>query len=200
MPTILIATANRGKAKEIQEIFKNSGFELKFLFDFADELNILENAKTFEGNALIKAIIAGNHFKMLTLADDSGLEVDALDGRPGVYSSRYSGTGQDEDNRVKILEELKGVPLEKRTASYTTVVAIYNPSDNFVETVSASWSGKIASAAKGDNHRFGYAPIFLSAAFNYTKTNAECELSELVKYNSRGQAFRQAIEILKKID
>ncbi|MFA6513902.1 MAG: RdgB/HAM1 family non-canonical purine NTP pyrophosphatase [Patescibacteria group bacterium] len=199
--TILIATANHGKAEEIKTIFKDSGFELKFLFDFPEELKnlkLVENAKSFEGNALIKAIISGDVFNMITLADDSGLCVDALDGRPGVYSARYSETGTDRDNYLKVLAEMKNVPFGQRDCHYHCAVAIYNPKTKFVDTVLGIWDGKIAIEPRGDKS-FGYAPIFLAKDFNYEKTNAEFDPENLIAINHRGKAFKQALKILKTI-
>jgi len=198
---ILIATNNRGKAEEIKKIFAGSNYEIKFLFDFPDEVgdfDVLENAKSFEGNALIKAIIFGERLNMLTLADDSGLCVDALDGRPGIYSARYAEKGNDKANYEKLLTELKDIPLDKRNAHYHCSVAIYNPLNKFVETVEGLWEGRISLVPKGDKS-FGYAPIFLPADFNYEKTNAELDHEDLISINHRGQAFRKALEILQKM-
>lgn len=197
MKEILIATSNRGKAKEITEIFKNSGFTLHFLYEHP-ELNSLvinENAKSFEGNALIKALIVGKAAGMITLADDSGLCVDYLDGAPGIMSARYSKEGTDAANNDKLLKELTGVPSDKRSCHYQCSVAIYNPRNNFVETAVGIWDGRVAEAPKG-NKSFGYAPIFLSADSDYTKTNAESESEELISINHRGKAFRMALKIL----
>ena len=197
--TILIATANRGKIEEIKKIFANSGFSLKFLSDFPKEaasLNILENAKSFEGNALIKAMIAGQALGLITLADDSGLCIEALGGRPGVFSARYAGTGNDKDNYLKALAELKNVPPENRGCHYNCTVAIYDPKTNFVETVTGIWEGRIANEPRGEKS-FGYAPIFLAKEFGYQKTNAEMDPEELIDINHRGKAFRLAIAALK---
>lgn len=195
---VLVATANRGKAEEIRRIFAGTNFEVKFLFDFPDEVgdfDVLENAKSFEGNALIKAIIFGERLNILTLADDSGLCVDVLDGRPGVYSARYAKKGDDKANYEKLLLELKDVPADKRSAHYHCSVAIYNPYDKFVETVEGRWEGRIAFEPYGDKS-FGYAPIFLPADFSYEKTAAEFNHEELIDINHRGRAFRRAIEVL----
>ncbi len=197
MKDILIATLNRGKAEEIREIFKNTSYNLKFLFEFNENIEINENAKSFEGNALIKAILVGDKFGILTLADDSGLSIDALDGRPGVKSARYSGTGDDKNNYEKVLAEMKNIPFEKRTGRYTCAVAIYDPKTKFIETVFGNWDGHIALEPRGTKS-FGYAPIFLAEDFSYIKTNAECDPSETIGINHRGKAFRQAIEILDK--
>lgn len=197
MKDILIATYNRGKAKEIEEIFQGSDFNPRFLFEFDEVLEIIEDADTFTGNAQLKARIAGDHFGLLSLGDDSGLEVEALDGQPGVYSARYAGTGNDRDNISKLLNELEGVPLEERNARYVCAVAIYDPRTKVMETVFGAWEGKIALKPCGDKS-FGYAPIFLAADFDYQSTNAEHDPKELMAINHRGQAFRRAIEFLQK--
>ncbi len=195
---ILIATNNKGKAEEIKKIFKDTNFTVKFLFDFPDQLknlNIVENAKSFEGNALIKAIVAGDILNMITLADDSGLCIDALDGRPGVLSARYSDLGTDEGNYLKVLEEMKEVPFDKRDCRYVCTVAIYDPRTKFVDTVTGTWEAKVALQPKGEKS-FGYAPIILAKDFNCQKTNAEFAPEELININHRGKAFRKAIQVL----
>jgi len=197
---ILIATENKGKANEIREIFKNTNFDVKFLSDFKDkilDLKIQENAKSFEGNALIKAIIVGDILQMVTLADDSGLCIEALDDKPGVYSARYSEEKTDVANYMKVLSEMTGVPMEKRDCYYDCSVAIYDPATKFVETVEGKWFGKISLEPRGDKS-FGYAPIFLSKDKNYEKTNAELDVQELSEVNHRSKAFKKAIEVLNK--
>jgi XTP/dITP diphosphohydrolase len=195
---LVIATANRGKAEELKIIFQDTGFDLKFLFDFPEELKdlkIVENAKTFEGNALIKAIVVGDILNVLTLADDSGLCVDALDGRPGVFSARYSGVGTDEANYLKVLEEMKDIPFDKRDCHYNCTAVIYDPKTKFVDTVEGIWEARVALEPRG-NKSFGYAPIILAKDFNYQKTNAEFDPEDLININHRGKAFKKAIEIL----
>ena len=192
---ILIATANRGKAEEIKEIFKGTDYKLRFLFEFSEKIKIEENAGSFAGNALIKATVAGDALKMITLGDDTGLVIPALDGRPGIHSSRYAGTGRDEDNIKKVLGEMKTVPLEKRNCYYHSTVAVYDPVTKFVKTVDGVWEGKVALEPRGEKS-FGYAPIFLAKDFNFTKTNAECGPRELIKINHRGKDFKKAIRIL----
>ncbi|PIT95242.1 non-canonical purine NTP pyrophosphatase [Candidatus Falkowbacteria bacterium CG10_big_fil_rev_8_21_14_0_10_39_9] len=196
---ILIATANHGKAEEIKKIFQGTDFTLKFLFDFPEELkdlHIIENANSFEGNALIKAIVAGDILNLITLADDSGLCVDALGGRPGIYSARYSGEGNDRSNYLKVLKEMKDVPLTKRGCNHNCSVAIYDPATKFVDTVSGIWEARVALEPKG-NKSFGYAPIVMAKDFDYLKTNAEFDPEELISINHRGQAFGKAIKVLE---
>lgn len=199
MKQILIATNNKGKAKEIKQIFEGTSFEPKFLFDFPKEtkdLEIIENADSFEGNAKIKAIIAGDKLNMITLADDSGLCVNYLDGAPGVYSARYSKEGNDKSNYNKLLSEMQGVTFDQRDCHYRCAVAIYNPQTKSIDTVSGDWHGKVSLKPVG-NKSFGYAPIFLAKEFDYRKTNAEMKPEELILINHRGIAFRQAIDILE---
>ncbi|MFA5994119.1 MAG: RdgB/HAM1 family non-canonical purine NTP pyrophosphatase [Parcubacteria group bacterium] len=196
---ILIATENKGKIKEMQKIFAGTDFLPRFLSEFQEqmaEVAILENAKTFEGNALIKAIVVGERLGMLTLADDSGICVAALDGAPGVYSARYSKEKTDSANNAKLLAEMARVPEEQRDCYYNCTVAIYDPVTQFVETVSGQWHGRVALAPRGEKS-FGYAPIFLSRESGHKKTNAEFDPEELIDINHRGKAFRGAMEILK---
>lgn len=195
---ILIATENKGKMKEIREIFKDSAYELYFLSKFKDKMDgvkIMENAKSFEGNAIIKAILVGERTGMLTLADDSGLCVSALDGKPGVYSARYSQEGTDVANYEKVLKEMEGVPSEKRDCYYNCTVAIYDPKNNFVETVAGQWHGRLATEPRGTKS-FGYAPIFMPKEYDFQKTNAEFDPHELININHRGKAFGEAIRVL----
>ena len=199
MKDILIATANRGKAQEIAAIFQGSSFYPHFLYEYPDlqKIDIQENAQSFEGNALIKALLIGQASGMITLADDSGICVEALGGAPGVLSARYSEERTDAANNQKLLMALAGVPTERRNCHYHCSVAIYNPVDNFVATTLGTWSGRVAEKESGDRS-FGYAPIFLAAEFNYEKSNAECEPEELIAINHRGRAFRAALEILQE--
>jgi XTP/dITP diphosphohydrolase len=200
MKTIVVATENKGKITEINELFKDSGFEVKFLSDFKAELEgvaIQENAKTFEGNALIKAIVIGDILGLATLADDSGLCVDHLGGAPGVYTARYSQEKTDVANYTKLLQAMQGVPFEKRDCYYNCTVAIYDPATKFVETVDGQWYGRLATEPRGEKS-FGYAPVFLSREHNYELTNAELDVEQTTPINHRGKAFRAAIGILNK--
>ncbi len=194
---ILIATYNKNKAKEIKLIFKDSDFEPIFLFEKSEAIKLDEVANSFEGNALIKAIIAGEHFKQICLADDSGLCIDYLHGAPGVRSARFSQSGRASDNNDLVLNLLKDVCAKDRSAYFTTHVAIYNPLDKLIKTTYANWSGRINNELKGDKS-FGYAPLFAMKEYKYQKTAGEFENLELIKYNHRGQAFNKALVILNK--
>lgn len=203
MIKLLIATRNCGKLKELKEIFNSqtSGcdFELLSLNDIKKlkDFEVKENALSYEGNAIAKAIIYGNKSGLLTIADDSGLEIDILNGHPGIYSARYT-EGTDKDRYEKILEEIKGIEENRRTCRYICISAVYNPITEVVKSFQGVWEGKIANSPHG-NKSFGYAPIFLCPEFNYKKTNAELDLSQVVKINHRGKAFRKAIKYINKI-
>jgi XTP/dITP diphosphohydrolase len=147
---------------------------------------------TFEGNAIIKAMTVGKKTGFLTLAEDSGLEVDALGGRPGVYSARYA-PGTDKDRYTKLLQELKDVPNEKRRARFTTVVAIYDPISDKVRTCTGAYEGTITFEPVGENG-FGYDPVFFSTELQ--KTGAQMTLEEKNAVSHRGKAVRKAKEIL----
>lgn len=198
MNKLLIATRNQGKIKEVKEVLNGVNFEILPLNDIKklDGFEVEENALSYEGNAIIKAIIYGKKSGLLTIADDSGLEIDALGGRPGIHSARYI-EGTEIDRYKKILEEMRGIDEEKRACRYVCVSAIYNPKTEIVKTFQGVWKGRVASAPRG-NKSFGYAPIFLCPEFDYKKTNAELDPWETVKVNHRGKAFGQAREYILK--
>lgn len=195
---ILIATKNKGKMAEIRQIFRGTKYEVLFLSDIKEleDVEIHENAKSCEGNALIKAIICGEKSGMVTLGDDSGLFVDALGGEPGINSARYSGGG-DKENIAKLLRVMADVPEERRDSHYECRVAIYDPKTTWVETVEGRWDGRVAFEPRGTKS-FGYAPIFLSKDYDYKLTNAELDKGKTLKVNHRGEAFRKAIEMMDR--
>lgn len=157
--TIIIATKNIGKAKEFQELFKKVGYKIKTLLDFPEIGDIPETGATFEENALQKAMMISKKLDTIVLADDSGLEVDALDGAPGIYSARYAGDhGNDEKNNEKLLDELKDVPKEKRQANFNCSLALVGPGKKSL-TVSGKVDGYILNEPRGKNG-FGYDPLF----------------------------------------
>lgn len=163
-------------------------FELISLDDLPINDEVSEDGKTFEENAIIKAKTIGEKTKMLTLAEDSGLEVDALEGRPGVLSARYC-VGSDLDRIHKLLKELNGIPKEKRTARFKAVAALYNPLTNKVDTFTGVSEGYIAGKPIGTNG-FGYDPVFFN--LDLGKTNAQATLEEKNRVSHRGRALRKA--------
>lgn len=197
MKKLLIATRSKGKFPEIISELNGLPFEflnLSHIPELSPDFEVEETAFTFEGNAIIKAMTIGRKTNLLTLAEDAGLEVDALNGRPGVYTARYA-PGTDEDRYRKLLEELQDTPKEKRTARFKAVIAIYDPNNNKVRTCEGIYEGKITFKPEGNNG-FGYDPIFYNVAMN--KTNAEMTVEEKNSVSHRGQALRKAKEILEK--
>lgn len=191
MEKIIFATSNEGKMKEIREIFKCTGYEIVSMKEAGLKLNIEENGKTFTENALIKARAVAKAAGVTSLADDSGLEVDYLDRAPGIYSARFMGsdTSYEIKNRY-ILDKLKGIPEEKRTARFACAIAIVFP-DGKEDTAFATIEGRIAHEPAGENG-FGYDPIFFVPEFG--KTSAQLSMDEKNKISHRGKA----LEIIKK--
>ena len=188
MPKLLIATKNKGKLIEIQNLLENIPHQLVDLGDAGITDDIPETGATFEENAIQKARFAGLKSGLLTLADDSGLEIEYLEGRPGVKSARYV-PGTDNDRVNQVLKELKGVPTEKRNAKFVAVVALFDPRDNSVKTWRGESLGTIADAPAG-SRGFGYDPIFYN--FDIRKTNAQATAREKNQVSHRARALRQA--------
>ena len=187
MKKIIIATKNKGKAKDFEALFSPLGYEVLTLHDVADDMDIEETGTTFEENALLKATALANHLQTMVIADDSGLEIDALDGRPGIYSARYAGEEKsDEANIDKVLEELKDVKESERSARFVCAIAVASPtSEPF--TVRGTCEGFIAQERKGTNG-FGYDPIFFVPAEN--KMMAELTAEEKGAISHRGNALQ----------
>jgi len=197
MKEIIIATKNPGKAKEFAEIFAPMGVEVKTLLDFPEVPDVEETGTTFEENALIKANEIARLFGKPVLADDSGLEIDALDGRPGVYSARYAGEEKDnEANIQKVLQELEGVPEEMRTARFRAVLALVIPGNDPI-LVEGTCEGVILEEKRG-TQGFGYDPIFYVPERG--KTMAEMAPEEKNSISHRGKALQKLKEVLGKMD
>ena len=189
---IIIATGNAGKMKEIKSIFNNSEYKVVSMKEEGISAEVDENGATFEENALIKAREIAKISGHIVLADDSGLEVDALNKEPGIYSARYMG--EDTPYSVKnanIIERLEGVEFEKRTARFVCAVAAVYP-DGKEMVVRETMEGYIGYEEKGANG-FGYDPIFYLREFD--KTSAEISLEEKNEISHRGKAFR-AIKVM----
>lgn len=189
---IIAATKNKGKIKEISNILGKLGFEVESQQDAGYDVDILETGDTFEKNALIKARAIALICDNPVLADDSGLCIDALDGRPGVYSARYAGEGaSDEDKVNKILGEMEGA--KDRTAQFVTSVAFIFPNGREI-TASGKVVGHITTEPAGENG-FGYDPIFYSEELG--KTFAEATDEEKNSVSHRGRALQALSEKLK---
>lgn len=159
MQEVIIATKNPGKAKEFAALFSSRGMSVKTLLDFPEIPDIEESGHTFEENALLKAESVSHTLQKIVISDDSGLIVDALGGRPGIYSARYAGEEKnDQQNIDKVLNELADVPDEERTARFYCALAVAVPGRESV-TVAGTCEGSILKARQGTNG-FGYDPIF----------------------------------------
>lgn len=198
---LVIATNNEGKLREFRELLADAGFELATPRELGFEFDVEETGATFRENAELKARAAAELTGELALADDSGLEVDALGGMPGVISARYAGNGRSaagmdpvEQCRI-VLRELAGVPDERRTARFRCVIAIAAPGGD-VRYAEGVFEGRIGYEPRGENG-FGYDPIFLVAGRDVT--SAELPPDEKNAISHRGQAARKAVEILREL-
>lgn len=192
-PRLIFATGNEGKMREIRQILADSGYEILSMKEAGVDLDIVEDGTTFEENALIKAKAVMEATGELTLADDSGLEIDAFGGEPGVYSSRYLGedTPYTEKNQV-ILDRMKDVPEEKRGARFVCVIAAVFP-DGQTRTTRGTMEGIIGYESNGKNG-FGYDPIFYLPELK--KYSAQLSSDEKNQLSHRGQALRKMKEVL----
>lgn len=196
MKEIIIATKNQGKVKEFHKIFQSYDIVLKSLHDLSDSLpDIEETGDTFQENAQLKAEQVCAFTKMPVIADDSGLVVDALNGRPGVYSARYAGVhGNDVENYEKVLEEMKSIPKEKRSARFVCALTFARPNHPTVIKIGYC-EGTIAFEPKGQEG-FGYDPIFIPKGF--TKTMAQLTPEQKNKISHRYKAIEKFTNWLKK--
>jgi len=188
MNEIIIATRNQGKAREFKDFFAPYHITVKSLMDLEDLPDIAETGKTFEENAALKAEQIATLVNLPVLADDSGLIVDALDGRPGVYSARYAGEKKDDQANIdKVLTEMRNVPKESRTARFICVLAGAVPGR---ETIFCKGycEGEIGFVQKGENG-FGYDPIFIPE--DYDETMAELSSDEKNNISHRKHAMQQ---------
>jgi len=189
---LVIATTNKGKIKEIERALSNLVVTVES-FNAQTLPPVQEDGETFAENACKKARHYALHTGCIALADDSGLEVDALQGQPGVHSARYAGEkAHDEDNNEKLLKALQTVPLEQRTARFRCVLALAKP-DGQCATVEGICPGHIGFSPRG-NEGFGYDPLFVLAD---GRTMAELPLEEKNRISHRGQALRQLPELLR---
>ena len=193
MKEVIIATKNAGKAKEFEHIFSQYNIIVKSLLDFEEIDDIVEDGETFEENALIKARAIAKQFNQVVIADDSGLEVDALEGRPGVYSARYAGENRDDQANIdKVLRELEGTPEEKRSARFVCVLALVTPEGD-ESVVRGTCEGQILTQCIG-NEGFGYDPIFY--LLELEKTMAQIPKSKKNVLSHREDAFMKLKEVL----
>jgi len=187
---LVLATKNKGKVREIRELLQNLPLEIVGLEAYPDAPEVVETGVTFAENATLKAKIIAEFTGQMTLSDDSGLEVDVLNGAPGVYSARYGEPGWNDQERYQyLLEKMKDIPETQRTARFQAVIALYEPALGLLELAQGTIEGKIGTVPRGNNG-FGYDPVFY---LNDSKTMAE--LSEVEK-NQQSHRSR-ALERLK---
>ncbi len=196
MKKLLIATNNKGKVKELQDLLKNTGIELITPADINLNLEVEEDGVTYAENAAKKVIAFAHASGLVSLADDSGLEVDALDGAPGLYSARYHPKpgANDADRRAYMVENLRDKPRPWK-AHFHATIAIAIP-DQDVHIVEGNCYGEIIPEERGAGG-FGYDPIFLFPELN--KTMAELEMEEKNRLSHRAKAVMNALPILNKI-
>lgn len=196
MIRLLVATTNRGKFAEVQSCLRQLKLEIISLKDLESYPAVREDGATFEENALKKARTLAEASGLLTLADDSGLEVDALNGAPGIYSARYAGVeGNDEKNNDKLLYELRHVPEAQRTARFICALALCDPRNGAmkVRTVRDSCEGRIGLGIRGANG-FGYDPLFFYPPLD--KTFGEIDRETKATVSHRGKALKKLAELL----
>ncbi len=202
LPKLVIATNNPGKLREFQMLLDGCGFELVTPRDLGVNFDPEETGSTFAENATIKAIEAARSCGLVALADDSGLEVDHLGGRPGIFSARYAGVDRTDPNISEVrqlellLEEMDGVPEEQRTARFRCVIAIATPGSDDVQLADGVFEGRIGYEPRGTNG-FGYDPIFVVAGRSVT--SAELPPDEKNRISHRGHAAAKALELLRKM-
>jgi XTP/dITP diphosphohydrolase len=196
--TLVMATRNAGKVREMAELMRDLEVDLLSLADFPEIADIPEKGATFAENALAKAKTVARLTRLPALADDSGLEVEALGGRPGVFSARYAQdrtgerTPKDEDNWQKLLDELREVPRERRRARFVCEIALFFPDGRLI-TTRGELSGVIALAPRG-TMGFGYDPVFYVP--EYQATVAELDLATKNRISHRGEALHKLKDIL----
>jgi XTP/dITP diphosphohydrolase len=188
---IVLATGNAGKLKEIREIFSGLDVGIVAQSDF-DTPEAIEDGLSFVENAIIKARNAAAHTGLPVLSDDSGIEVDALSGEPGIHSARYAGN--DESNIQRLLRELDGVPDDKRTARFQCVmVYLRHTSDPVPVIAQGSWEGRILQAPQGEGG-FGYDPVFYVPERGCSAAELSAEDKNTLSH--RGKALRQMLDFL----
>lgn len=195
MTKLLIATTNHKKKEELKALLKGLNIEVITLDDVKGAPKVKEDGKTFKENAVKKATQLANYTGLLTLADDSGLEMKVLDGAPGVYSARFSGRGaNDFKNIKKLLKLLEGVPKEKRRARFVCTIAIAEK-NKLLKIFTGTVSGRIADKPLG-NYGFGYDPVFIPNGFNKTFAQLSPRIKNIISH--RANALQKAKNFLAK--
>ncbi len=195
---LVLATTNRHKAAELQALLSDVGVRIRTLAEFPDAPEVVEDGTTCEANAIKKATAIANHTGLPAMADDTGLMVEALGGRPGVYAARYAGEQATyEDNCRKLLGELQGVPVAKRGARFVTVVAFVPRPGVQAQVVEGALDGVIAEQPAG-TYGFGYDPVFVVPELG--KTLAQLTSVEKNRISHRARALAKVREILQTMN
>jgi XTP/dITP diphosphohydrolase len=196
MSKVLLATTNRGKINEYRSLLEGIPFKIVTPMEEGIYIDVEENYDTMVENATHKAVTYADTSGCIALADDSGLEVDALGGEPGVRSARYAGDGASDSERIDyLLDKMKNIPAQSRAASFKCVIAIATPSGK-VETCSGECSGTINFEPRGENG-FGYDPVFFIPELNQTMAELTPEAKN--KISHRARAAQKAYRILEQI-
>lgn len=190
---LVLATRNRHKGEELAALLGDLGIRIRTLDEFPEAPEVIEDGETCEANAIKKARAIADATGLPAVADDTGLEVDALEGRPGIFAARYAGEGATyEDNYRKLLHELAGVPRERRAARFVTVAAMAFPTDG-VQVARGVLEGLIAEVPSG-TQGFGYDPVFFVPELG--KTLAQLSADQKNRISHRAKAFAKVREIL----
>ena len=196
MKEIILASSNPGKVREINQLLAGLDINVRPQGEY-DVVDAEETGLTFVENAILKARNAAQHTGRPAIADDSGLEVDALNGAPGIYSARYAGTNaSDQDNLEKLLTDIRDVPEEKRTARFQCLlVYMRHAADPTPLIFQGSWEGRILFEASGNNG-FGYDPVFFVPSNNCSSAELSADIKNSLSH--RGQALRQLVAALQQ--
>lgn len=198
MKNLVLASRNKNKIEELQQLLRPLGIVLKSALDFPELQEVDEDQPTLEGNALKKARYVAKVTGLASLSDDTGLEVDALDGAPGVYSARYAGENASyADNVNKLLTALEGVEEPKRSAKFRTVVALVDPFSGKEYCFEGKCEGQILTKRQGEKG-FGYDPIFLPNGFQQSFAEMSAEVKNSISH--RGRAISSFISNISKED
>jgi XTP/dITP diphosphohydrolase len=195
---ILVATMNTGKLREYERLLAGvAGLELETMASLAAPIEVAEDRDTFHGNALKKATEIAKVAGVICLADDSGLEVDFLGGRPGVYSARYAGEGaSDEQNNAKLLDALRDTANSQRVARFRCAIAVVDPMGRELAAADGACEGQIAREPRGA-HGFGYDPLFVPDG--YTETMAELGPETKNRISHRAEAAAKLVPLLQQL-
>jgi len=194
LKTVVFASRNRGKIREIRALLEDLPIVLRSLDDFPDAPEVEEDGDTFLENALKKALAIARYTGCAAMADDSGLTVDALGGAPGVHSARYAGEGADDGRNIeKLLREMQDIPEKERGAAFRCVLVLCEP-DGSCESFEGAWEGRIAEKPDGDGG-FGYDPVFYLPGLG--KTVARLSLEEKNRLSHRARAMERLREALE---